>query len=419
MDKLVLYKADDGGWRWRERIITDEGQEVWQDAPVLRVELVFDGTPAEFGVNAQAIERQLGMGHTRNLQLPLIYVCVPDERDKKPEANRIVVCFQDSLGPDVPIGYVVAEVLPDGKSWLSTFAGEDHWPRVAECWQLVRAEMERRGWQFYAPSDRDLGKRWKEPGDQSEEGTLVKHKTFFLDTSADYFVTWLRDYTRAAPYRDFPTEKGRINLQSAQPAYRPAGPTEMVMDGFYIAPSGDDSERGTHLHRLISFKIVPLGHGRTEVIAECRQPVVMDYFQELLREIGRRWPESGLISGQTHSQAPASKPTPSEASAGRKQADGVIPTKSGLGKPGHPGLSHNELIYRLAKAQEAVEIKRADKDKKWKEIIKEIEWNRGGTFDSGIKLLQDARHRLHRLEKSDPDNLLEEVTQFRKEKKKN
>lgn len=90
------------------------------------------------------------------------------------------------------------------------------------------------------------------------------------------------------------------------------------------------------------------------------------------------------------------------------------PTKA---QPGRPGLEldHDELIYRLAMAQWAEQMKRDDRDMTWNEIQAEIGWARGGTRKSKAKLLQYARDRLRRLEHKDPDNLLEEVAQRRRD----
>ncbi len=70
-------------------------------------------------------------------------------------------------------------------------------------------------------------------------------------------------------------------------------------------------------------------------------------------------------------------------------------------RPGRPGLPPNELIYRLAQAQRAEEIKARHPDMTWKEIAREIGWTKG-TSKAGVKLLEDARHRLERARKS-PD----------------
>jgi hypothetical protein len=80
-------------------------------------------------------------------------------------------------------------------------------------------------------------------------------------------------------------------------------------------------------------------------------------------------------------------------------------------RPGHPGLDHDELIYRLAKAQEGEELKQADKSTTWRWIAREIKWNKG-SHNAGLALLRDARARLGRL---DPDDaLLAEVAAWRR-----
>jgi len=84
--------------------------------------------------------------------------------------------------------------------------------------------------------------------------------------------------------------------------------------------------------------------------------------------------------------------------------------------PGRRELDRKELIYRLAKAQEAEEIKARDPDKRWKEIAKAIGWRLGLTA-SGVKLLEYARDRLKRAQKEGDRELLDEVKKYRKEKK--
>jgi hypothetical protein len=79
-------------------------------------------------------------------------------------------------------------------------------------------------------------------------------------------------------------------------------------------------------------------------------------------------------------------------------------------RPGNPGLTHDELIYRLAKAQEAEEISKNDQEKQWAEIALDIKWDKGAR-EQGLALLRDARHRLKRLALDDP--LLAEVAEYR------
>ena len=59
------------------------------------------------------------------------------------------------------------------------------------------------------------------------------------------------------------------------------------------------------------------------------------------------------------------------------EEDNLTPKKQRKG--GRRNLSHDEWIYRLAKAQEAEEIKKADPELTWKQICVKIGWSRGGT----------------------------------------
>lgn len=117
--------------------------------------------------------------------------------------------------------------------------------------------------------------------------------TFFLDTTGKHFAQWLENYTSDAPYRDFFTERGRITLQRARGPHSITGPTNIEMEGFYIKPStNNDAEVAQHLPSVILFKVVPLAPARLEVTSKCIQPVVIDYFKELLMAIIERWPEA-------------------------------------------------------------------------------------------------------------------------------
>lgn len=120
-------------------------------------------------------------------------------------------------------------------------------------------------------------------------------RTFFLETTADCFAMRLEDCTLSAPYRGFPGEKGRIVLQPARISFRhpTLGYIRIDMEALYIAPlDKGNKESAEPLGSAISFKVVPLASERIEVTAECYQPVVLDYFKELLTEIGTRWPEA-------------------------------------------------------------------------------------------------------------------------------
>jgi len=113
---------------------------------------------------------------------------------------------------------------------------------------------------------------------------------FIIETSQEYFCNWLEDFTRDAPYKSFPTEKGHISLQTARPAqYGYSSNRYMRMEGYYYTPPKNDSQTVYPISSVIEFKIIPLNQSRIEIVAECSQSVVEDYFQFLLGEISKRW----------------------------------------------------------------------------------------------------------------------------------
>jgi hypothetical protein len=77
-----------------------------------------------------------------------------------------------------------------------------------------------------------------------------------------------------------------------------------------------------------------------------------------------------------------------------------------IGKPGRSKISHDDLIYRLAMAKLAEELKKSDPSKTWKIIRREIGWY------SHPKLLEDARNRLKRAKKD--EKLMREVDEYLK-----
>lgn len=90
----------------------------------------------------------------------------------------------------------------------------------------------------------------------------------------------------------------------------------------------------------------------------------------------------------------------------------VTPVEAGRGRP---GLDPEVLVMRLGRAQQAEEIRRGDPSRPWKQIAADVGWPYGPS-PAGVKLLEDARTRLKRLQKSDPENLLERVRAWRKTK---
>jgi hypothetical protein len=82
------------------------------------------------------------------------------------------------------------------------------------------------------------------------------------------------------------------------------------------------------------------------------------------------------------------------------------------GKPGRPPLAEAELIPRLALAQQAEELKRANPEKTWGEIAYEIGW-RFGSGKPGLALLRKARRRLAEVVEQDQQDILAKIADFR------
>lgn len=254
--------------------------------------------------------------------------------------------------------------------------------------------------------------------DEMDRGAMSSvRRTVFLNTTAEFFWRWLEKYVCTTPDRHyihmipdlhFPTEDGRIiHLQrmhgpcgrSDVPPWSLCGLLAEPSETFEEAEARARSTGDNWLGDLISFDTVQLAPERLEVIAKYNPPAVMSYavmtyFDGLLAAIEKRWPEAQMQVAIV-------------ASVPEKQRPG-----------GAPGLNREELVYRLAKAQEAEEIKRKCPELTWKEIVHIIDWARGGTRESRIKLLEDARYRLGRLKKGDPEGLLDRVAEYRRRKEK-
>ena len=114
----------------------------------------------------------------------------------------------------------------------------------------------------------------------------------------------------------------------------------------------------------------------------------------------------GSGPAQATATAGESPPKPSDPAA--------VPVDDEPSPPsGRPALDHDELIYRLAKAQEGEELKAEEPRESWRWIARQIKWNLGAD-EPGLALLRDARQRLHRLKPDDP--LLAEVAAWRRAK---
>ena len=209
--------------------------------------------------------------------------------------------------------------------------------------------------------------------------------TLYLETTEHHFARWLRDQiSRSLPSPYQAQDGARIYLERPRPPY---------LDGFAsridVASTGTSRAGSVPMGLAISFRYMEYKPGATTVVARCHLPEAVDYFEALLAAMQERWPGAGA----------------------------KIRTATAMGKrqrpAGRPGLDQDELIYRLAKAQEAVEIRRADPEMWWKMVVKAINW-RYGISGPGLSLLRDARKRLRSLEEDDPGGLLQAVAQWRR-----
>ena len=115
---------------------------------------------------------------------------------------------------------------------------------------------------------------------------------FRVNTSISIFTNWIQNYSRnVTNHFGFPTQNGRISLNPMQRTSSHSG-QKLKMDGLYIFSKGSSSEQAEQLPALIEFEVVSLAPERIEVCAECSQPVLIPYFEELLEAISERYPET-------------------------------------------------------------------------------------------------------------------------------
>jgi hypothetical protein len=200
----------------------------------------------------------------------------------------------------------------------------------------------------------------------------------------------------------------------------------MVSTILYRKPGGSFlAEEGEPVAMLHGTRV---REGETIVLMKCPKPKATGHIfvnfslgmEQLQLELAKLAPQTAHHPLETHveSDSPGlAQPTgTSETLPTKLVAAAAVPADDELSAPpGRPGLDHDELIYRLAKAQEGEELKRKSPREPWKWIAREVEWSPGAD-EPGLALLRDARLRLHRLRPDDP--LLAEVAVWRKAKEK-
>ena len=287
-----------------------------------------------------------------------------EESKEIPPAADVVYVHLEAVYREGATGRIKAERVSDYESLLTMWADAAAWPDLELSWDLLESKLHGLG---LTDSSRQF---------------VTAFEITIQGASPDGFANWLREAApRAAP---------------EMTAYQVFGPTEHFPD-YRISVAAPMAELLREPTLFWRFEALSLGD-MTRVIASCH-PEDLERMAGLLTEIERVYQNKVRVLSGALAQGKA-----------------ITGSRKEKWPSGRPGLEHDELVYRLAMAQEAEELRAKDSALTWKEIAREIGW-RLGYQESGIKLLLDARYRLRRLQKSDPDGLLAEVAQ-RKEKKK-
>jgi hypothetical protein len=83
-------------------------------------------------------------------------------------------------------------------------------------------------------------------------------------------------------------------------------------------------------------------------------------------------------------------------------------------KQGQNKLPYDELVYRLAKAQEAIELRSKDPNLYWRDIVDEIQFKRGRNLNTRLKILYHTRIKLEDAIRLGKEDLLNDVKELRR-----
>ncbi len=211
--------------------------------------------------------------------------------------------------------------------------------------------------------------------------------TFDLAAQPQFFAPWIEARTRfdpGSPDQQIRTDNGYFRLRTIGPDREI---NSLSVRATWLGDPVGDIQHTADFGEVIKFDWMRLDENRIRVEAKS---IKNDLFEQLLVKIWAdifvTWPgkiNDLVIDGQAFDT--------------QKNIDKY----SKDGKPGAPGLDHGELIKRLAMAQEAEEIRRDTPGEGWKIIARQVGWHLGFN-QAGIKLFEDARNRLKRIENGDP-----------------
>lgn len=123
--------------------------------------------------------------------------------------------------------------------------------------------------------------------------------TVFVNTSVQFMVGWLTNYTQNASLAELGNGTRRLALQQARQGSRfhdgclPGGGVLVTQEGIFLKLDKErDVETVYGSFDVIRFELIPLATDRTEIKAKCSHPFAKPYFILLLLEIAKRWPEA-------------------------------------------------------------------------------------------------------------------------------
>jgi len=120
----------------------------------------------------------------------------------------------------------------------------------------------------------------------------MKKVAIFLKTTFNDFMAWLEQRTQYVYDELFPIDNGWLLLESARLSSSLRSNRDIEMRGHYAWQREDGSETRQDQGTMIRFEVLQLNQGRVEVHATCTQRVLLPYFNSLLGDIAKRWPES-------------------------------------------------------------------------------------------------------------------------------
>jgi|GEM_PF-4927466 hypothetical protein len=135
---------------------------------------------------------------------------------------------------------------------------------------------------------------------------MCQKVTFEVTTNAQRFGAWLARYLQDEVWwfgdARFQTERGYIHLNEGPPQQNFGSGDYITIKGAYVERIQEQEvisgelfhfESEVNSRTVIDFELIDLASERLEVTAQCYESAVLEYFDEVLKQVIRRWPEAG------------------------------------------------------------------------------------------------------------------------------